>query len=78
MNILDIIPEGLKMFGYDGLVCPGICGCEIGDLSPGNCFTEYCQPAYQYYHSEIPSLWVMCSKKREHSDEEIMEIIESI
>jgi hypothetical protein len=34
MNLNTIIETHLKVYGFDGLFCPGECACEIGNLAP--------------------------------------------
>ena len=75
MNITEIIKIGLEKNGYDGLVCPGICGCEKDDLSPGNCLTEACKPGYKHEHS-VSKEFVISTKKQPMSDYKIQRIID--
>ena len=47
-SLLQIIEVGLKAEGFDGLWNEvGPCGCLIGNLSPGDCLAEECQPGYR-------------------------------
>jgi hypothetical protein len=76
-NLLDVVKAGLEKAGYDGLFneC-GECGCRNGDLSPGNCFTEDCLPAYIHIHSKRPELWAMSIKQTGLTDDDIETAIE--
>ena len=47
MSILEIIREYLEVYGFDGLFNPGLCGCTVDDLSPGNCLSEQCEAGYK-------------------------------
>lgn len=75
MNIVEVIEIGLEKAGYDGLVCPGICGCRKGDISPGNCLADGCQPGYIHIHSESKK-WIISPIKENISDEDIQLIID--
>lgn len=53
---LDAIREKLKAGGYDGLLYPGECACELKDLAPcGECqqqdgedYINGCDPGYKH------------------------------
>lgn len=75
MNITDIIKSGLDKAWYDGLVCPGICGCEKDDLSPANCLTSSCEPGYKHVHSTTNE-WIISTQIEKVSDEGIQRIID--
>ena len=75
MNITKIIKLGLEQTGHDGLVCPGICGCEKEDISPGNCLTDTCEPGYKHTHS-VSKDWIISTDKRPISDDVIQRIID--
>lgn len=48
MTVKDVLIKFLHENGYDGLVCPGECGCEIKDLAPcGGEGIINCKPAYR-------------------------------
>lgn len=71
-NLLDIVAAGLAAHGYGGLVCPGVCGCEIADLSPGGCLDDGCLPGYRHAHSQRPEDWIIISTSQDPvPDEEI-------
>ena len=70
MKLFEIISAGLKANGFDGLVVPGECGCLIGDLSPGDCMSEYCNGAYKHMHSNGQD-WITSTKKDVVTDEDI-------
>ena len=74
MNITEIIKFGLEKTGYDGLVCPGICGCEKEDISPGNCLTDTCEPGYKHIHSKNKE-WIISTQKEPISDNAIEQIV---
>lgn len=76
MNVTAIIEVGLTASGYDGLVFRGICGCLIGDLSPGNCLSDECQAAYKHTHSRRPRDWITSTNPEPMTDEEIERCIE--
>jgi hypothetical protein len=61
MGVLEIIGFGLNVGGFDGLVVPGQCGCVAGDLSPGNCLSDKCEPGYKHTHS-ITGEWIISKK----------------
>lgn len=71
MNTIKLIEMSLRSQGFDGLVECGICGCEIGELSPGDCLSSTCEAAYKHIHSERPNDWVMSINKEKMTDEEI-------
>jgi hypothetical protein len=75
MNIIEVIKQGFEQTGYNGLVCPGICGCKKDDLSPGNCLTGTCEPGYKHEHS-ISKCWVISTKREPISDDDIQQIID--
>lgn len=47
MRVIEIVETYLRESGYDGLVCPGECGCEIGHLNPCGLSFVDCEPAYK-------------------------------
>lgn len=75
MNIEKTVELGLQAQGFDGLVVPGICGCKIGDLNPGNCLDATCSPGYVHNHSSKPETWIVSRSQTPKSDAEIEEII---
>lgn len=47
-NVLEITKQYLVSNGYEGLYnVHGECGCEVSDLSPGDCFEERCEPGHK-------------------------------
>ncbi len=47
-TVRDVVIKYLRENKYDGLVCPGECGCEIKDLAPcGGEGIIDCKPAYR-------------------------------
>ncbi len=70
MSIIKILEIGLKAEGFDGLVCPGICGCKIDDLSPGSCLSDSCEPGYLQTHSETGE-WVIGINNEAWTDADI-------
>jgi len=70
-SLLDIVAAGLAAHGYSGLVCPGVCGCRIDDLSPGDCIDFACAPGYQHTHSQRPEDWIISTSQDPVQDEEI-------
>lgn len=72
-QLLDIIAIGLKAEGYSGLVCPGVCGCRIDDLSPGGCLDDGCLPGHLHTHSTRPEDWIISTSQEPTPDEEIDE-----
>lgn len=75
MNLLEVLEKGLRTEGFDGLVVPGVCGCVIGDLSPGNCLREECELGYKHAHS-ITGDWIVSTKREGVTDEEIERVID--
>lgn len=71
MDIINIVEVGLRANGFDGLVTPGICGCLIGDLSPGDCLNSSCEGGFKHTHSQKPDEWVVSTKRDAWTDEEI-------
>ena len=45
-DVRDILKAWLKEHGYDGLYNEE-CGCEVDDLSPGDCMTTHCTAGYK-------------------------------
>ena len=44
-QLIDLIEEGLKRHGYDGLFSrDGCCACKIGDLAPCEGVVSTCEP----------------------------------
>jgi hypothetical protein len=74
VNIIKIIKLGLEQSGYNGLVYPGICGCENNDLSPGACLSDSCEPGYKHTHS-ISKAWIISTDSKPISDAVIQRII---
>lgn len=75
MNLTDIIESGLKQNGFDGLVNPGLCGCQIGALSPAECICSDCMGGYKHAHSKTGE-WIISIKKEDISDAEIQQCID--
>lgn len=71
MKVVEILEQGLKAAGFDGLVMPATCGCLIGDLSPGNCLSDQCEAGYKHTHSQRPQDWITSTKKDGVSDADI-------
>lgn len=71
MTLLKIIATGLAANGYSGLVCPGVCGCEINELSPGGCLDDGCLPGHKHTHSKRPDDWIISTSEEQPPDEEI-------
>lgn len=44
--VIEMIAKYLSDNGFDGL-CNEDCGCEMTNLSPGNCLAEDCQAGYR-------------------------------
>jgi hypothetical protein len=44
MTLKELIEDGLKRHGYDGLFSPDVCACKIGDLAPCGCDMSGCEP----------------------------------
>lgn len=44
MNLMQLVRDGLKRNGYDGLFVEDGCACRLDDLAPCACMTEACQP----------------------------------
>lgn len=74
-SLLDVLADGLKASGFDGLFTPGICGCLVDDLSPGNCLSESCKPGYKHTHS-VTGDWIVSASRATQPDDEITETIE--
>lgn len=74
-SLLDVLTVGLKASGFDGLFSPGICGCLVDDLSPGNCLDEHCKPGYKHTHS-VTGDWIVSTSREALTDDEITETIE--
>lgn len=75
MNVLKVIERGLRTApAHDGLVMPEVCGCLIGDLSPGNCLSDSCQAGYKHTHSKTGE-WIVSTKREGVTDDEIAETI---
>lgn len=71
MKIIEIVEDGLKQNGFDGLVNPGLCGCLIGDISPGgDCIHGNCEGGYKHTHSKTGE-WITSKKKSYVTDDEI-------
>ena len=71
MNYIGLVEIGLKTEGFDGLVVPGECGCIIGDIAPGDCLCNLCEPAYKHTHSKRPEDWVTSKRKDGVTDEDL-------
>lgn len=44
MTLTEIIVEGLRRNGYDGLFCEDGCACKLDDLVPCGNLSESCYP----------------------------------
>jgi hypothetical protein len=45
MSLMELIENGLKQGGYDGLFNPGACACKLDDLAPCGCLDAgVCEP----------------------------------
>lgn len=44
MTLKELIEDGLKRHGYDGLFSPDVCACKIGDLAPCGGDMGGCEP----------------------------------
>lgn len=44
MTLIQIIEEGLRKNGYDGLFIEDGCACRVGDLCPCGGLNEGCSP----------------------------------
>ena len=44
MNLIDLIEDGLKRHGYDGLYNAGVCACKLDDLAPCGEVSSSCEP----------------------------------
>ena len=75
-NLIDIVKDGLKINNYDGLVNPGLCGCELTDLSPGNCITDDCIPGYKHIHSQSREFIISLSSDKK-TDDEIQNVLDN-
>ena len=65
-SVYDLVIEGLKSKGYDGLHYGQECGCEISDLAPCGEFYKLCTAGYKV---EVPDgvesehdFWICDSK----------------
>ena len=82
MTVLEIVKEYLEKNGFDGLVSPGDCGCELSDLAP--CCVDIegceCEPAYKIPCPNIVKYggcefgcgegdWHMTTEKPEENDD---------
>lgn len=76
MTLIDIVSDGLTAKGFDGLVVPGVCGCIKGDLSPGSCISDSCEPAYLHRHSQRPDDWITSTHKDGVTDSDIDRCLE--
>lgn len=48
--MLDWLNGALKQEGFDGFFNADLeCGCEIGDLSPGDCLNFDCEPGVKRF-----------------------------
>lgn len=47
MTIKEIIAKHLTDNGFDGLVYPGECGCEVDDIAPCGEYCLDCEPGYK-------------------------------
>jgi hypothetical protein len=74
MRTIEIIEAGLRANGFSGLVLPGVCGCVVGDISPGECLSEQCYAAYRHEHSN-GSDWITSTEKDGVTDADIERII---
>ena len=76
MNLIEIVSAGLKANGFDGLVNPKSCGCQVDDLSPGSCISESCVAGYKHAHSRRPADWVISADKTPLTDDEIEQALD--
>ena len=44
MDLIQIVADGLKKNGYDGLFVEDGCACKVDDLAPCGCLAEVCCP----------------------------------
>jgi len=75
-NVIELVKQSLASNGFDGLYVSGTCGCEIYELSPGECLCESCEGGYKKTHSGSGE-WVIASIKDKMSDDEISDILSS-
>lgn len=75
MTLIEIVAAGLKQKGYSGLVIPGVCGCQVKELSPAECLSECCKPGYSTQHSINPELWAVGINSAPFTDDEIEKIV---
>lgn len=69
--MIEIMEAGLKANGFDGLVVPGVCGCLIGDLAPGDCLCNSCEAGYKHAHSQRPDDWITSTQRDGVTDADI-------
>lgn len=74
-TLLELIKEGLKINGFDGLYADGCCACDLNDFAP--CMegpTVYgelrCNPGYRHTHSKTGN-FVIAKQKEPLTDAEI-------
>ena len=75
MNVIRFIEITLQEKGFEGLVVAGMCGCHVGELSPANCLSGDCEPAYKHNHSQRPEDWIMSTNKYGITDDDIEKCI---
>jgi hypothetical protein len=73
MTILELISAALRENGYGGLYLDGVCGCQVGDLSPGSCLCDDCRPGYLHVHFGTGD-WII-AKEKSLTDSQIADIV---
>jgi hypothetical protein len=86
MEILIQVKCRLEAEGYDGLYCPGECGCTLEDLAPcGECNTEDgedwingCEAGYKHIDPRSPfGDWVLSGSKEPPTPQEFDSVFAS-
>jgi len=75
MTVIQIIKVGLQQQGYGGRFVPGICGCQLNDLSPGDCLSGECEAGHVHKHSVTGEV-VLHKHSEPIGDERIQQIID--
>lgn len=76
MEVIKIVEEHLKLFGYDGLYSDnGECACTLDDLAPCCDMKQDCSRGFKHTHS-ITGDFVISPKKDPMTDNEIRLCIE--
>lgn len=68
MQLIDIVADGLRKEGYNGLCVPGVCYCSVDNIAPSGCMSCACDPGYKHAHTVIGE-WIITKSKEQPSDE---------